>query len=1157
MTTGNASTDGFSAHRSRPRRDLAPVVLTFGVLMYVLRVLGAVWRSDLAPFFPDSFSYVAVAQRGPFDSNFWFGERPVGTPLVLWLCGNDLRLFVLVQTLVYAVGVALLCGTLLRVIQHRAIGWITVAFVAAVAVQPRFGIWHLEALSESLGLGLGITTLALWLRAMDRPRRRTVLAAAAVTSLWAMTRDTHALVAGFAVVGSLVAATRCSIETRHGRDLARTLRRSAVALALVILYVIGAQATSERNQYPLFNNIGLRILPDAGMTESFADRGMPLDAAVRDRTGADAWDDDAAFLKSPELADLRTWVRGRGQWVQMTSLVVDADFWLETTADVLPASLSSRFSDYDRFGVSQRLPDRMFWFEGVRTTAAFGTLAALAGVSLLVLARLSRRRAAVFGAALAACGLDIYVSATTDAVEVLRHLVGPGLRFQVVGLSLLGVATDAMVGRAAVRRTPQRALVERRRLAPSTAVALSSAAIGVFIAWVGLENRSQDFDPQYVRTIVERAAVFGGTYYQNGIHNKGPLETAIYDSVRLFTSYEGYWFGISAYVILAAGLLGLAAWAVARAVGGSRPVAAIAASLVVVHFTVSTSDYAGVLYSRNITTTLLAAVLGLALWPRPWSDRRRSRLAYLVCGIAIGLAIQTLLTTAIVGGALAIFVIRERSRSTSLRRPALTLAAIIVTTVLGAPAWYALRGSFEEFWAGWWTYARYMNAGTGRSLADQFGLGFTRLVGYYQERPEAVAAIAAFVVLSRIEWSRFSASRRRLHLVLAVWLVGGWIELIVSQRYSSHYFSVIAVPTVLMATSAGVSVIHVVAARNSRPRPIRGLRPALLASLILVVMQGTDVVWAGIEGASRFRNVTQHVHDGPSSPSGATLTSRAILDLVSDRGDALLGWTMYPWSYLANERVPATRFIWKSFLIGEIYLGRTSPEYVLPQTDRWFADDLATSRPQATIRPVETAVVPGTPYDDASEAFDVVYVGPDVEIGFDGSLWKRLRAPLDALDLQGPDSPLDLPAAEPGDIGWSVDLESGTFSASSPSRPLRLLSDGPCWRIDADLVNDGDTARFVFDSGDSPPVHIAFSQYRAWSGRGTQVYLERSLQRDLTGPVEFTLLVGPRSAALVVDDEIVAAVGWAGTPIVSLEALSAHATLSGVRIGRTDALHGC
>ncbi|MFM8382564.1 MAG: hypothetical protein ACKOA6_11315, partial [Actinomycetota bacterium] len=475
---------------TRVRRDLAPVVLTFGVLLYVLRVVGAVWRSDLAPFFPDSLSYVAVAQRGPFDADFWFGERPVGTPLVLWLCGNDIRLFVLIQTLVYAVGVALLCGTLLRIISHRAIGWITVSFVAAVAAQPRFGIWHLEVLSESLGLGLGITSLALWLRVVDRPRRSAVIAAVTTTSIWAATRDSHALVAGIVAVGILVAARRCSSETRQGRDLARTLRRSAAALTLVIVYVIGAQAASERNQYPPFNNIGLRILPDESMTESFAGRGMPLDDAVRARTGADTWDDDAAFLRSPDLADLRTWVRGSGQLVQMTSLLVDADFWLRTTADVLPSSLAYRFGDYDRFGVRERLPDRLFWFEGVRTSAAFGTLAALSGAALVALARLSRRRAAVFGLAALACAFDIYVSATTDAVEVLRHLIGPNLRFQVVGLALLGVATDAVVGHRSDRRMTPRPVVERRRVAPSTALALGSAAIGVFIAWVGLETRS-------------------------------------------------------------------------------------------------------------------------------------------------------------------------------------------------------------------------------------------------------------------------------------------------------------------------------------------------------------------------------------------------------------------------------------------------------------------------------------------------------------------------------------------------------------------------------------------------------------------------------------------------------------------------------------------
>ena len=57
--------------------------------------------------------------------------------------------------------------------------------------------------------------------------------------------------------------------------------------------------------------------------------------------------------------------------------------------------------------------------------------------------------------------------------------------------------------------------------------------------------------------------------------------------------------------------------------------------------------------------------------------------------------------------------------------------------------------------------------------------------------------------------------------------------------------------------------------------------------------------------------------------------------------------------------------------------------------------------------------------------------------------------------------------------------------------------------------------------------------------------------------MDVTLLIGPQSAALVVDDEIVAAVSLSGPSVVSLEALSADATVRDVRMGRADALFGC
>lgn len=1151
------------------KRDFARVVFTSGVLLYVLRVMGAVWRTDLAPFFPDSFSYVDVAHIGPFHPEFWFSERPVGAPLVLWLCGTNLRVFFLVQTLVFAGSVAVLGHTVLDTIRSRVIGWLTVVVVVAVAVQPRFGLWHLEALSESLGSSIGILMFALWLRAVTTPSRRAVVLASLSTAAWILTRDVHALLALVVIVVVVIASRLKTTRT----DIRRTMTRSAGALLLVVLYVVTSQAVSDRNQYPLMNNIGLRVLPDAAMTDSFAARGMPLGEALTARSGRDTWDDESAFLTSPELASFRDWVQGRGQFAQMTSLLTDADFWIDETAEVLPSAFSYDFSEYDRYRTSQRLPDHLFWFEGARTGTAATVVAVLAGSGLLGLAFLTRRRAlvAVLATAGAICALDFYVSASSDAVEVLRHLIGPVLRFQLVGFVVIGMALDALWSRLSARHSPDLRRVPVRR---STALAVAAGTVGVFVAWVGLENRSQDFDPQYTRTIVERAAAYGGTYYQNGIHNKGPLETAVYDSARWFTSADAYWFGISVYVILAALVIGAALWFVARATGASRTFAATAFSLVVVHFTVSTSDYAGVLYSRNITVALLAATLALTIWPRPWSDRRLATISFIVGGIAIGLAVQTLLTTVFAGSVLAIHLIVERSRSTSLRHPVRTLAVTIVSTVATAPLWYTLRGSFDEFWSGWWTYARFMSSGTGRSLVDQIGLGMTKIFGYYQERPETLAAIALFALLTWVDWKGLSPTRRRLHVVVSAWLMAAWIELVLAQRYSSHYFSVIAVPTAIMTTLAAASALNILSERRhitSSARTAMTFRPALMASCVLILMQGTDILWSGIEGASKFRSVTEYAADQRQFRSGATRTTRAVLDLVSTRGDALLAWTMYPWTYLDHQRVPATRFSWKSFLIGEIYLGRTSPEYVLAETATWFADDLAESRPTTFVRPVETALVEGTPMDSVLTSFAQVYLGPDVEVRFQRDVWDAVLTPSEPVDLRGSDSPLA--ASEPFDTGWAFDLSRGTqvdLVATMSTAPLPILSaprSGTCWRIDATLQRSNteteSALRFDFRSatrsGDarSDEVHLGLDFARAWSGDTSVRYLEHAIEFAEARTLDFTVLIGPRSAALIVAGRIVAAVSLEGAGDVAIESVSPTLNLADLRFSRTDSLHGC
>ena len=1132
-----------------------------------------------------------MAQLGPFNPEFWFTERPIGTPLLLWLCGLNTHLFFLAQTLLFALSVTLVCHTVFNLTKNRIIAWVTVAAITALSVNPRFGLWHLEVLSESLGLSLGLMAIALWLRVAQQLSAKRVRWATFVTIMWVITRDAHVVYAVVIILVLLLVARKQKTERSPSKFCEqtpqsltyRTLRRSVGALILTVLYVVTAQSVSERNQYPLMNNIGLRVLPNEEMTEAFVERGMPLNGALTARTGSDTWDDDESFLRSPELAEFRSWVTGSGQLVQMTSLIIDADFWVNVTGEVLPSALVYDFQDYDRFETSQRLPRQLFWFDGIRSPVGLGVVMVLAvGIALALITQFRKRAIGiVLLSALAAAGLDLYLSATGDAVEVLRHLIGPMLRLSVLGIVALGLGADWVLARWLARRHQSNsedvpASEIRRRIPFASSLAASTAVLGIFVAWNSLELRTQDFDPQYARVIIERAAAFGGTYYQNGIHNKGPLETAIYDSARLFTSYETYWFAISAYAIFISALLGLTAWLIVRSVGASRPLAAAAGSLVAIHFSLSSSDYAGVIYSRNITTALLAAVMAGALWSGGWTNRRRATITFILCGIALGLAIQTLLTTALAATVVGLFVIVHRGRLISLRHPFIAMTATVGTTVLSAPLWYAGRGSFNEFWAGWWTYARFMSAGTGRSLIDQFGLGVTRFIGYYQDRPIVLLGVLIFAFITWNEWAGFSVLKRRLHLTLLGWFLAAWVELFLAQRYSSHYFSVIAVPSAFMMAIAVMNIFQALTERRALiqtsaapPVPYGRLRKlttsygsALTMSCLLIAIQGTDLFWAGVERASRFRTTADQMQQNNEFQSGDDRTSRAVMDLVSTRGDALLAWTMYPWTYLEHDRVPASRFIWKSFMIGEIYLGRTSSEYVLDETWDWFTQDLAESRPKVFARPIETALVEGIPFNGIiDDAFTTVYTGPDLEIRLSRSLWDSLRSPVRPIALNGPQSPLDLVPASPQEIGWAIDLSRGTsmnISADDPNEPLFITSQ-TCRRIDGKLVGSESTVRFQFidPTGRHQTSYLGLDHTKAWSANESFRFLEHPFTTKLDGSVSFSLLIGPQSAALIVGSEIVAAVRLSGPMNLALDSNFADLDLRDVTISPANSLQSC
>ena len=189
------------------------------------------------------------------------------------------------------------------------------------------------------------------------------------------------------------------------------------------------------------------------------------------------------------------------------------------------------------------------------------------------------------------------------------------------------------------------------RCAAPTVRWLNAALVSAVLlsAFIGNEYRSQDYDPMYMRDIVERQMRYGGSFYVNGIHNKGPLEPLVYRAAALFTNWNSYWFAISGFILLASLFLGWCTARVLRVTSGQGALGFAVGAAVLIHLTVTGADYAGVLYSRNMTVCLMSAAFVLLIDHQTWVGRRRlpPAGAALLVGALLGLSVQTLTTTAL------------------------------------------------------------------------------------------------------------------------------------------------------------------------------------------------------------------------------------------------------------------------------------------------------------------------------------------------------------------------------------------------------------------------------------------------------------------------------------------------------------------------------
>lgn len=445
------------------------VAAALGLAVFMIRVLGAAWPGQFKIFFPDSFSFINAAKQTPFSPGFYAGERPIAFPALLFILGRSTVVTVVVQTFLNGAAYLLAAATAVRLLRHDEARIVCAFLVITIGIEPRFALWNTHILSESFGMTLAVASVLSWWRFSAQPSRPRLHVAGACTVAWLTVRDSN--VPPWLAVGVPALFIASYLWRSADPALRKTLRRWAVATLVVCIGVALAQSANGRNRYATMNNIGLRVLPDPELTGWFKDRGMPLDDALRQRTGFSSFDNNWDMLTSPDLAPFRAWADGSGQREMLISYIRFAPRWIGALDDDLPVLLQTDQSGYDAFGVAKRLPDPPpAQIGGPTTRTGLLVWTAISVVGLVLASRRRRVQSIVLGLLLASTFVDLYVSYVGDSVEIQRHLVGPLARMALIMVLCLGVGIDAASEFARVRRSrPDDAITVAAQISVQTA----------------------------------------------------------------------------------------------------------------------------------------------------------------------------------------------------------------------------------------------------------------------------------------------------------------------------------------------------------------------------------------------------------------------------------------------------------------------------------------------------------------------------------------------------------------------------------------------------------------------------------------------------------------------------------------------------------------
>ena len=494
------------------------------------------------------------------------------------------------------------------------------------------------------------------------------------------------------------------------------------------------------------------------------------------------------------------------------------------------------------------------------------------------------------------------------------------------------------------------------------------ASVFLFFHFFGLSSLSRGFDSAVLKAGVERVYWLGGSFYTTMFTHKGPLWSfehfLAYSLGRADYFWEAAGFLILAIALMKGGLLFLCT----RILTANRWFRISFVLFVTLYLVSGIEQYTYRLYSRNLSELYLL-IAATIMW---WGSYQRWPLPFIAVASAflMGQAVLIMPTAAISGSIIALiflwevrgqllredpkgylFGLTSNPNRSSSKNFFLILGLFFFASlfsVLITPFWYWNKGEFQEFWNGWYVYNTYYTEATSQSSWQILQKGIQDFIRHRLNLAQIILFLLDLFLVVHVS-IHYKRENRLFCLMLWScygWCFGGIFQVILSQRFFSHYLICFVLPLLILNC---LLVLYYL--RSFEQKRIWLLIPSVIF-LLGAVSISSKTMFVGVKQFLYF----DFYHDPQTHADRIDFQLFRKVKLVQHftdpdefiyiwGGDDVRDWEHY-------QRPHATRYIEQRWLIGRIYGGDIQQKWILPGTWQKWEKDMGVTPPKAIV--VET-----------------------------------------------------------------------------------------------------------------------------------------------------------------------------------------------------------